>query len=384
MFSSAHREAIDVAAAALRGGQTCPRVGYVPYSEDLNHPADRRRFPAYARSRHIPFEIARSDQSYDLVVLSETADLKTWSSYRAGKVVYELIDSYLAVPRSDPKQLLRGMVWYAKGLQRNPVLDFRGALERMCRRADAVVCTTEEQKRTISRFCPNVHIALDLHQELIRSVKTDYRAGSPFKLIWEGLPYTVYQLATIRDALREVSRKHPIQLVLVTDLDQQRTIPWLGRVRTLDIARRIFDQVTVLPWERATWSDTITQGDLAIIPIEMSNRLTAGKPGNKLALLWRAAMPVVTSATPAYLRMLGAVGLSQFACLDTSDWIAAFEHLISSEEARAKAGTLGREYVERTLTREAQLQAWDDVLASIGINIPHEGSGPSQIFDSLP
>jgi hypothetical protein len=373
---------LNLTSSGLTSGRSEPRVGYIPFSLDLSHPADRRRFPAYARSRGIPFEVARPDRSYDLVVLSEIADLKTWTNYRRGKVVYDLIDSYLAVPRSDPKQLLRGIAWYSKGFQRQPVFDFRGALERMCRRADAVVCTTEEQQRTISRFCPNVHIALDLHQELIRSVKTDYRAGSPFKLIWEGLPYTVYQLATIRDALREVSRKHPIQLVLVTDLDQKRTIPWLGRVRTLDMARRIFDQVTVLPWERATWSDTITQGDLAIIPIDMNNPFTTGKPGNKLALLWRAAMPVVTSATPAYLRMHEAVGLSQFACLDTPDWIAALEYLIGSEEARAKAGTLGHKYVERALTREAQLQAWDDVLASIGINIPQEGSGPSQILDS--
>ncbi|WP_027579879.1 hypothetical protein [Bradyrhizobium sp. Ai1a-2] len=339
---------------------------------DLSHPADRRRFPAYARSRGIPFEIARPDRSYDLVVLSEIADLKTWSSYRAGKVVYDLIDSYLAVPRSDPKQLLRGIAWYSKGFQRQPVLDFRGALERMCRRADAVVCTTIEQQQTISSFCPNVHIALDLHDELIRSVKTDYRAGRPFKLIWEGLPCNVYQLATIRDALREVSGKHPIQLVLLTDLEQKRAIPWLGRVRTLDMARRIFDHVRVVPWEQASWSDTITQADLAVIPIDMDNRITAGKPGNKLALLWRAGIPVVTSATPSYARMLEAVGLSQLACRDTAQWIAALDQLIGSEEARARAGTLGRQYVERVLTKAAQLQAWDEVLTSIGIEVPKE------------
>jgi hypothetical protein len=309
-----------------------------------------------------------------MVVLNETADLKTWTKYRAGKIVYELIDSYLAVPRSNPKQLLRGIVWYVKGLQQQPVFDFRGALEQMCRRADAVTCTTEEQQQTISKFCPNVHIALDFHGELINSIKTDYRASNPFKIIWEGLPSNVYQLGTIRKALREVSRNRSIQLVLVTDLDQKRTIPWLGRVKTVDIVRGVLDNVKVLPWEQATWSQTITQGDLAIIPIDMHDRITAGKPGNKLALLWRAGMPVITSATPAYLRMHGAVGLSHFACRDTSEWIAALELMVTNENVRARAGSLGRQYIERELTRTAQLQAWDDVLTSIGIDIPQEAT----------
>jgi hypothetical protein len=242
----------------------------------------------------------------------------------------------------------------------------------MCGRADAVVCTTHEQQQMISRFCPNVHTALDLHDELIRSEKTDYRASRPFKLVWEGLPCNVYQLATIRPALQEISRNHSVQLILFTDLDQRRAIPWLGRTRTLDMACRIFDDVTVVPWERTTWSDTITQCDLAIIPIDLDNPITAGKPANKLALFWRAGMPTVTSATPAYLRMHAATGLSQFACRDTSDWIAAFELLIRSEEVRARAGFLGREHVSRFLNPTVQLQAWDNVLTSIGINIPQQ------------
>ena len=35
-----------------------PRIGYVPYSRDLSHPADARRFPFYAKKRGLEFEIA--------------------------------------------------------------------------------------------------------------------------------------------------------------------------------------------------------------------------------------------------------------------------------------------------------------------------------------
>ena len=64
-----------------------PRIGYVPYSASLTHPGDLRRFVAYARARNLPFEVARPDGRYDVVVLSELSDISVWSEYRGGKVV---------------------------------------------------------------------------------------------------------------------------------------------------------------------------------------------------------------------------------------------------------------------------------------------------------
>src|SRR6185312_15235316 len=76
------------------------RIGYVPYSGRFTKPGDRRRFVAYARARNLEFEVADPDKRYDLVVLSETADISVWPDYRHGKIVYDLIDSYLSVPRT--------------------------------------------------------------------------------------------------------------------------------------------------------------------------------------------------------------------------------------------------------------------------------------------
>ena len=84
-----------------------PRIGYVPYSSSLAMPGDRRRFVAYARARNLPFELARPKERYDIVVLSELADISVWCDYPYGKIVYDLIDSYLAIPRTDWKQMLQ-------------------------------------------------------------------------------------------------------------------------------------------------------------------------------------------------------------------------------------------------------------------------------------
>src|SRR6267378_392866 len=131
------------------------RIGYVPYSEDFHPPGDRRRFWRYATRRSIRFEVARPAERYDIVVLSERADLSVWHRYRIGeaKIIYDLIDSYLAVPRTNLKGLFRGVAKFVSRQSRHLQVSYWRAIARMCERADAVVCTTPEQRQEILRYC---------------------------------------------------------------------------------------------------------------------------------------------------------------------------------------------------------------------------------------
>ena len=70
------------------------RIGYVPMSNSFNSPGIRR-FVYYASKRNLTFEIADPLKKYDLVVITQNADLSIWSQYEAGgaKIVYDFIDS---------------------------------------------------------------------------------------------------------------------------------------------------------------------------------------------------------------------------------------------------------------------------------------------------
>ena len=54
------------------------------------------------------------------------------------------------------------------------------------------------------------------------------------------------------------------------------------------------------------WSETVsviaTACDLAVIPLPLDRPLERNKPETKLISFWRMGLPVVTSATPAYVR----------------------------------------------------------------------------------
>ena len=89
------------------------KIGYVALNSDLHvSPGDYRRFVYYAKSKGIKFDQATVGKKYDLVILSQGADVSLWKDYPHGVVVYDLIDSYLSLPRNNIKALLRGFMKY--------------------------------------------------------------------------------------------------------------------------------------------------------------------------------------------------------------------------------------------------------------------------------
>jgi glycosyltransferase involved in cell wall biosynthesis len=343
------------------------RIGYVPYSNALNMPGDRRRFPYYASKRGIRFEIADPAKEYDLVILSERADVSVWHRYPKGKLIYDLIDSYLAIPRTSLKGQLRGVFKFLSQQSRHLQLDHWKAIGLMCKRADAVVCSTEEQRHDILKYCSNVHIILDAHMGVARTIKTDYSAHQPFRLVWEGLPQTLGSLGQIRQALDQLREKYKIDVHIVTDPQYYQYLGRYGKASTLEAAQRILPGVRFHEWKEADCADIICSCDLAVIPLALDDPFAAGKPENKLLLFWRMGMPVVTSASPAYVRAMQAAGMN-YVVRDDAGWVAVFEQLLNDEAARRQAGMLGRAFTEREHSEASLLSRWDAVFASMGFS----------------
>lgn len=342
------------------------RVGCVPYREDCTAPGDRRRFCGYARRRTITFEIARPTESYDLVVLSERADLSVWRRYGFGgaKIVYDLIDSYLAIPRTDIRGLLRGAAKFLSRQSRYPQLSYWRAVEEMCLRADAVVCTTDEQRRDILKFCHNVHIILDLQASDLGATKTSYVASDVFSFVWEGLGTNLGTLDLLSPILRRLSRARPIALHVVTDLTYPAYLGRYGRRSSTARAAKVFDNVTLHRWSPDTLSAVATACDMAVIPIDLDDPFAYGKPENKLLLFWRMGIPAVVSASPAYERAMRACGL-RMACRTEEDWYSTLQAYMRSEPLRREAGQRGLQFVHLHHGDDRTLSAWDSVLDSL-------------------
>src|SRR4051794_15111989 len=197
------------------------KIGYVTHNAELTQPADRRRFPLYAEKRGIEYELADPAGSYDVVVVTPRANLTDWTRYRPGeaKLVFDIVDSYLDIPRTNVKATLRGPAKFLAGEAPTPFRSYRSSLEAILRRADAATCATPEQARSIAPFCANVHAILDFQSRMVGHVKEDYSAGSPFNLVWEGLGENARWFSEIRRPLAEVSRTRPLVLHLITAVE---------------------------------------------------------------------------------------------------------------------------------------------------------------------
>ena len=342
------------------------RIGYAPYSVDLSEPGDRRRFAFYARNRGLSLEPANPSGELDLVMLSTRADITRWGRAEGAKIVYEVIDSYFALPRRDPRNLGRSLAKLLSGETSRLTLSYRRAMEAMCDRADAVVCSTIEQRETILPMCSNVHVILDYHGEDVRAHKDDYALHGPPKLVWEGLPYTLQTLETIVPVLRDLRRDRHAQVRLVTDLVFKQYAGRFRRRSTSDIANRLLAAYELHEWSPQALAEVAIGSDVAIIPADLDDPFSAGKPENKLLLLWRMGLPVVAAATPAYTRAMTAVGTPWLACGTQREWRAALEALLDDEDARRQAGSLGRAYVEANYSEEQILAAWDALFRSLG------------------
>lgn len=343
------------------------RIGYVPISNSLNSPGDKRRFAYYANKRNLNFEIVDPLKEYDVIVITQKADLSIWSQYDIDgtKIVYDFIDSYLAIPKHDIKGCLRGLCKYLSGQSRDLKLDHWKALGEMCSRADAVVCSTQEQRAEILKFSRNVHIILDAHMGVARMVKTDFSRSQPFRLVWEGLPQNIRSLKLLGTVLDRLREKYPVEVHIVTDHSYYNYLGKYVKTNTLHEARKILPDVRFHEWKEADCADIICSCDLAVIPLNLNDPFLAGKPENKLLLLWRMAMPVVTSATPAYVRAMQAAGMN-YTARDDADWLTMLESLIGDVVMREQAGLMGKAYVERAFPEAAFLARWDTVFESLG------------------
>ena len=234
----------------------------------------------------------------------------------------------------------------------------------MCRRADALVCSTEEQRLALFEHASNVHVILDIHTDLVTIRKQEYRTGRTLNLVWEGLPDTLRPLRLLAPVLQELAQERPIALHVVTDLCYARYMGRFFHRSTELLTRRLFQPVYLYEWNPHMLAPILTAADLAVIPQALDTPFAAGKPENKLLLFWRMAVPTIVSSTPANQRAMATAG-SEMACETLDNWRSVLYQYAEDEAARRHAGETGRAIAESEYGEVAMLIRWDQVFASM-------------------
>lgn len=346
------------------------RIGYVPLHESLRPPGDRRRFPAYAGRRGIEFAVVNDWRDVDLAVVSTEADLVWWASAPSRtKVVLDLPDAFLDEPRSY-RSRARGVAKWLAGPLSRPVLRHDRAMLRLIARADAVVCSTPEQAEKLGRHAENVHVVLDDHAEVAprkpRSWSEDDHGA--FQLVWEGLFPTLAAVEQVLPGLRQLSEDREVVLHLVTDRRPRRYMNRFLHHEVADVVARWGLDVRLHDWDVGTLESVSRDCRLAIVPVVRSDPYSLGKPENRMRLFWRLGLPVLASDSPAHRRAVVLAGVAEDTlCNEGSDWSRALRQYAFEPGACRSASEAGHQAALGPYGSDAVMEAWDGVMASIGI-----------------
>lgn len=345
------------------------KIGYQSLSLDLSHPGDRRRIVFWAKNRGHEI-LVNETEDVDIIVISEKADFNKFekSNFKA-PIVFDLIDGYLA-PEHFVTDFTRGATKVLASQLSGRPKKFTSFIKALCEKSDLVICSTPEQQITITAFARNVHVILDSHDEfpLLASSKEKDNYKKTKELLWEGMPYTLEGIRQLDKPLQKISNVTQIQLNILADLTYSK---YLGKYFTVETQKIIINSLKrshsiskLTPWTLRNIVEVATNTNLAVIPINLKSPLQFLKPENRLLIMWRLGLPCLTSASPAYTRVMTEAGI-EGTCTTESDWEEMIRQLLSDREYAEKNLTLGQKYLTKFHSKEILLEKWDRAIASI-------------------
>ncbi|MBL4818471.1 MAG: hypothetical protein JKY15_04470 [Deltaproteobacteria bacterium] len=186
-------------------------------------------------------------------------------------------------------------------------------------------------------------------------------------IAWEGMGSNAWTFREIAPVLKQIHQKKPIALHLVTDLEypsHNGPLAWKHSLKKelTGILKGI--PFYLYEWNSAMLSTICTQCDIALLPIPQKPPIYWAKPENRLLMLWRMGLPVLTSSTPAHMRCMKAVGINEMYATK-EDWGRCLETLIGDEDLRKKTALLGQNYACQAANDQALADKWITVLESV-------------------
>ena len=344
------------------------RIGYVPYSDSLLHPGDRRRLGMWAEARGIELELLNPLNS-DVLVLSNAANFGYWIKRATQPIVLDLVDGYLGEKPAFLFDLARNFLRSTRGASSVHWITYTRHLKAACQSSDLVIVASEEQASFIKQYNQNVRVILDDHSELImskcvRPANSNLQSSfftNPF-ILWEGFGYTLKHFQFMANELDEFLFKSNWQMCLVTARKYHRWGGFLGKIQADDYIRQLLPKshhrVRIVDWSLEALISYGANAEVAIIPITPSDKFANLKSENKLLSMWRLGLRTLASDTPAYRRVMDLAG-QDTDIVSKSSWSEALTRLLSDSEENLQSALRREKYLAETHSQSILISKWD-------------------------
>lgn len=326
------------------------KIGYLPHSENCDGPSDRRRIGRITKEleKH-GFEVclynpAKDLVDYDIVIISGLRNI--------GSIIEDRLrrkNTYFILDQSDALLLSAGP--HLRSVSRVMRLirvsacnfflkkNFLGNLVELVKICDRIVVGSTLQKETLIKYNKNVTVISDILDEEYSLKKKESLSSESVRLVWEGFSENVLHFEVMRKALKELSSRYKIELLIYCN---ERIPKYFKHAGSIENYLSTLPCITKYhPWNKQTCADDLLNGNIAVIPIDLKNRFAAAKPANKLNAMRLLGIPVVATPTVAHKEAI-IDGIDGFLSSDTTEWVNKISMLIEDSVLRARMGKAGR------------------------------------------
>jgi hypothetical protein len=342
-------------------------VGYVPYSVDLLHPADRRRLASWANKKEIGLNTSNPLES-DVLVLSNAANFSYWIKRAKQPIILDLVDGYLGENPTFLRDAARNFIRSLQGLSSFHWVTYTRHLRHACKLSQGVIVASPEQRAHVLKWNSNVHVILDDHSEVDcvnASVLENRKTNSEAYIFWEGFGFTLKHFKFIALELDRFLDEFKWGMRMVTVEEFPRWGGFIGSVKTRKMIKSMFPKswraIEVTPWSLSNLAEKAKSSSFAIIPISPNDEFANLKSENKLLSMWHLKLPTLVSPTPSYKRVLMAAGIPQ-ACVIEGDWYVELSKLANNLEHREELASSGNDYVLNHHTSDKLFEQWEIVI----------------------
>ena len=345
------------------------KIGYVGYSPDLKHPADRRRMCSWATQK-VNTLLIKNPLESDLLVITNAANFGFWLARAKQPVILDLVDGYLGEDPGFIRDFFRNLLRSFGGTSDLKWLTYTRHLKFACKMSSAIVVASTEQKKVVEKYNSNVWVIEDDHHEIeLEKIEQERVAQNPKNMIfWEGLGYTLKHFETISKELDRFLFESDWGMYLVTVEEYKRWGGKFGRVRTFNQIKKMFplshQKISIIPWSLHNLVKYAKMSKFAIIPIDVLDKFAMLKSENKLLSMWHLGLPTLCSSTPAYMRLENGLKAFNF-CVDSSDWHKSLVKFSSMTSSSSGENSIVKIYVDLRHTHDHIVNKWDTLLERV-------------------
>jgi hypothetical protein len=340
-------------------------IGYEGYSPGGTGIADRRRILFWAKNRGHQIVDSR-DPRADVVVITSSADLGYWARANTSKtIILDVVDGLIG-EQSSLRDAIRGYAYWATRRSTNiSPKTYRSLILEVARKCQTVICSSPEQVEEWSKFKIKAQDILDIHEEIpFASWEIFSEEKKPNEIFWEGLPATLGSMSLLQSSFASKPNS-TFKLNILTNLTSYK---YLNKYKRVNLDRYLSKQlpqsnvqVELIEWSPQNLVTYSSRSTLGVIPISGVKGYNHLKAENRLLIMWRLGLPVLTSPLASYSRVMKEAQIDGV-CRDSSEWQSKIVNLNESKGLREEFIEKSRIYLEKKHNLEDILAKWDNAL----------------------